>query len=231
MRDFSEGFLVQYFFAFQLGIAKPNVSLEPTNSELLMPAVVLASLSDTLDLSTAAAGPAPAGVAALKTGSYTAEGPMLIGAALTEARSCANQHVVIIGGANSAGQAAVHFSGFAEKVTMLVRGDSLERSMSHYLIEQIAGTPNIEVRTQTRATAAEGDGRLQRLQQLTHFLRLVHEHFQHVDLIGTRKVFLRLLERHEDHRLVVFGHAEFEDGGDLIALDPRRDAERRRALA
>ena len=61
------------------------------------------------------------------------------GAAMTEARSCADQHVVVIGGANSAGQAAVYFSGYAAQVTMLVRGASLEKSMSHYLIEQIAG--------------------------------------------------------------------------------------------
>ena len=60
------------------------------------------------------------------------------GAALAEARSCSDQHVVIIGGANSAGQAAVHFSGHAGQVTMLVRGTGLERSMSHYLIEQLA---------------------------------------------------------------------------------------------
>ena len=86
------------------------------------------------------------------------------GAAMTEARSCAQQHVVVIGGANSAGQAAVHFSSYARQVTMLVRGDSLEKSMSHYLIEQIAGLPNIEVRTCSSAVAAEGeDGRLRRL--------------------------------------------------------------------
>src|SRR5204862_3547290 len=65
------------------------------------------------------------------------------GAALTEARSCAEQHVVIIGAANSAGQAAVHFSGYARHVTMLVRGPSLEKSMSHYLIEQIAALENV----------------------------------------------------------------------------------------
>ena len=83
------------------------------------------------------------------------------GAALTEARSCADQHVVVIGGANSAGQAAVYFSGYASRVSMLVRGESLEKSMSHYLIEQIAGLPNIEVRTRTQAVAAHGeDGRL-----------------------------------------------------------------------
>ena len=69
------------------------------------------------------------------------------GAAMTEARSCSEQHVAVIGGANSAGQAAVHFSGYADQVTMLVRGPSLEKSMSHYLIEQIAALPNVEVRT------------------------------------------------------------------------------------
>ena len=72
------------------------------------------------------------------------------GAALTEARSCADQHVVIIGGANSAGQAAVYFGGYARRVTMLVRGPSLEQSMSHYLIEQIAALPNVDVRTGSR---------------------------------------------------------------------------------
>jgi thioredoxin reductase (NADPH) len=85
------------------------------------------------------------------------------GAAMTEARSCEDQHVVIIGGANSAGQAAVYFSSYAHKVTMLIRGPSLERSMSHYLIEQIAELPKIEVRTGTQAVAATGDGHLEAL--------------------------------------------------------------------
>jgi thioredoxin reductase (NADPH) len=86
------------------------------------------------------------------------------GAAMTEARSCAEQHVVVIGGANSAGQAAVHFSEYAGHVTMLVRGSSLERSMSHYLIEQLAARPKVDVRTESVAVAAEGeDGHLRRL--------------------------------------------------------------------
>src|SRR4051794_290172 len=76
------------------------------------------------------------------------------GAALTEARSCADQNVVIIGAANSAGQAAVYFGGYAANVTMLVRGENLERSMSHYLIEQIAELPNVDVRTRTQAVSA-----------------------------------------------------------------------------
>ncbi len=79
------------------------------------------------------------------------------GAAMTEARACSNQEVVIIGGANSAGQSVVYFSRFARKVTMLVRGDSLAKSMSHYLIEQIDALPNVEVRTNTRATEAHAE--------------------------------------------------------------------------
>jgi thioredoxin reductase (NADPH) len=78
------------------------------------------------------------------------------GAALTEARSCADQHVVVIGGANSAGQAAVYFSEFAARVTMLVRGDSLAKSMSYYLIERINTLGNVEVLTRTEAIGATG---------------------------------------------------------------------------
>jgi thioredoxin reductase (NADPH) len=86
------------------------------------------------------------------------------GAAMTEARSCADQHVVVIGGANSAGQAAVYFSRYAHRVTMLVRGDSLNRSMSQYLVEQIAALRNIKVRTGASAIAAQGeDGHLRRV--------------------------------------------------------------------
>jgi thioredoxin reductase (NADPH) len=86
------------------------------------------------------------------------------GAALTEARSCSDQEIVIIGGANSAGQAAVYFSGYAKVVTILVRGGGLEKSMSHYLIEQIAALPNVVVRTGTSPVAAEGeDGRLRQI--------------------------------------------------------------------
>jgi thioredoxin reductase (NADPH) len=87
---------------------------------------------------------------------YTGAG-IYYGAAMTEARACKDQHVVVIGGANSAGQAAVYFSNYADHVTMLVRADSLAKSMSHYLIEQIDALPNVEVRTGAQAIAAEGD--------------------------------------------------------------------------
>jgi thioredoxin reductase (NADPH) len=85
------------------------------------------------------------------------------GSAATEAQACADQDVYIVGGANSAGQAAVFFSRLARSVTLLVRGRGLESSMSQYLIEQIRSIENIGVRICTTVSAAEGDGRLERL--------------------------------------------------------------------
>jgi len=82
------------------------------------------------------------------------------GAAMTEAKACANEDVYIIGGANSAGQAAMYFSKYAKKVTMLVRAESLKDSMSKYLIDQIAGTSNIEVKTRCHVVEALGETRL-----------------------------------------------------------------------
>jgi thioredoxin reductase (NADPH) len=85
------------------------------------------------------------------------------GAALTEAASCANESVFIIGGANSAGQAAMYFARYAKQVTMLVRGAGLELSMSRYLIDQIAETPNIFVETETAVSGVEGNVRLEKV--------------------------------------------------------------------
>jgi thioredoxin reductase (NADPH) len=82
------------------------------------------------------------------------------GAALTEAAYYRDQPVYVVGGANSAGQAAMFFSRYASKVTMLVRGDGLQETMSQYLIDQINNTANIEVIVNTEVTAAHGDGRL-----------------------------------------------------------------------
>jgi thioredoxin reductase (NADPH) len=85
------------------------------------------------------------------------------GAAATEAQSCRDDDVYIVGGANSAGQAAVFFARNARTVTIMVRGDSLERSMSHYLIQQIADLPNVRVRTRTEVVGASGGDHLERL--------------------------------------------------------------------
>ncbi|WP_375423498.1 FAD-dependent oxidoreductase [uncultured Friedmanniella sp.] len=83
------------------------------------------------------------------------------GSAATQAEACAGEHVIIVGGANSAGQAAVFFARHAAKVTIAVRGESLERSMSSYLIDQIAAIDNIEVRTRTVVGQCAGTDRLQ----------------------------------------------------------------------
>jgi len=85
------------------------------------------------------------------------------GAALVEAAACKDEDVYIIGGANSAGQAALHFAKFACKVTMLVRASSLESSMSKYLIDEIAHTSNIVVEPNTQVLAAEGESHLDSL--------------------------------------------------------------------
>ncbi len=83
------------------------------------------------------------------------------GAASTEALSCKDEDVYIIGGANSAGQAAMFFSTYARRVIMLVRGPSLAATMSQYLIDQIQKTPVIEVCTKTRVIEVHGDDRLE----------------------------------------------------------------------
>jgi thioredoxin reductase (NADPH) len=85
------------------------------------------------------------------------------GSALTEAPACQGQDIYIVGGANSAGQAAMYLSRGAKSVTLLVRGADLSASMSHYLIQQIAETPNISVRTHTVVEAAHGSGHLEQL--------------------------------------------------------------------
>lgn len=83
------------------------------------------------------------------------------GAALTEALSCRDEEVYVVGGANSAGQSAMHFSQYARRVVMLVRGASLERSMSQYLIDQIRKTPNIRVELNSSVAEVHGDAHLE----------------------------------------------------------------------
>jgi thioredoxin reductase (NADPH) len=85
------------------------------------------------------------------------------GSTLTEAAACTGQDIYIVGGANSAGQAAVYLAKHAKSVTILCRGVSLERSMSFYLIQQIREIGNISVRTCTEVIAAEGSDHLERL--------------------------------------------------------------------
>ncbi|MFD7391792.1 FAD-dependent oxidoreductase [Streptomyces sp. NPDC059852] len=85
------------------------------------------------------------------------------GSALTEAPACQGQDVYIVGGANSAGQAAMYLARGAKSVTLLVRGESLAASMSYYLIQQIEEAPNISVRTRTVVDEAHGSDHLEQL--------------------------------------------------------------------
>ncbi|WP_295117684.1 FAD-dependent oxidoreductase [uncultured Chitinophaga sp.] len=85
------------------------------------------------------------------------------GAAMTEAQACKDQDVFIVGGGNSAGQAAMYLSKFAHRVNILIRKDDLTSTMSSYLIDQIAGTENIVVRGKTEIIEARGDTKLEEL--------------------------------------------------------------------
>jgi thioredoxin reductase (NADPH) len=100
--------------------------------------------------------PAP-GIAAL-----TGAG-VYYGAATTEAPAFKDCRVVVVGGGNSAGQGAVHLARYAKDVQIVVRADSLQQSMSRYLIDQIARTPNIRLNTATELERVEGNGHVERV--------------------------------------------------------------------
>lgn len=85
------------------------------------------------------------------------------GASCAEEQATQGRHVLVVGGGNSAGQAAISLAAYAEQVTMVVRSDSLASSMSDYLIKEIENTPEIVVRAGTRVVSAEGEGWLQRV--------------------------------------------------------------------
>ena len=105
------------------------------------------------------------------------------GSALTEAAACAGQDIYIVGGANSAGQAAVYLSRHAKSVTLLVRGSSLERSMSYYLIKQLGNIPTITIRTCTQVIGAEGSDHLESL-------TLRNTENGDTEIVGTQMLFL-----------------------------------------
>jgi thioredoxin reductase (NADPH) len=85
------------------------------------------------------------------------------GAATAEASACGGQDIYILGGGNSAGQAALLLAQFAQKVVILAPEDSLEETMSKYLVERLRGLPNVEIRTNTTVVGANGRGRLEEI--------------------------------------------------------------------
>jgi thioredoxin reductase (NADPH) len=88
------------------------------------------------------------------------------GGGATEALSCKGEIIYVVGGANSAGQAAMNFAKYAERVVMLVRGDSLASTMSQYLIDQIKETPNIQVWAHASVVEVHGETRLEEISVL-----------------------------------------------------------------
>lgn len=86
------------------------------------------------------------------------------GGPATEAPAMADRDVFVVGGANSAGQAALHLADYAHRVTLVVRADTLAAGMSHYLVQQVEASPNIEVRLGTEVAGGGGEGWLERLE-------------------------------------------------------------------
>jgi thioredoxin reductase (NADPH) len=85
------------------------------------------------------------------------------GGPASEAHALIGKEAYVVGGGNSAGQAALHLARYARRVTLVVRGESLETGMSHYLVREVMASPNVEVRTRTVVVGGGGEGRLQEL--------------------------------------------------------------------
>ena len=85
------------------------------------------------------------------------------GGAGSDAQRMTGQEVYVVGGANAAGQAALHLARYARRLTLVVRAPSLEAGMSHYLVRQLAATPNVAVRVGTEVVGGGGDGWLTHL--------------------------------------------------------------------
>jgi len=122
---------------------------------------------------------------------FTGRG-VFYGAARSEASSTQGQDIFLVGAGNSAGQAALFFANHARTVTMLVRGDSLEKSMSYYLIEEIRNKPNIDVQLGREVANAYGD--------------------DHLEAIDVRDASTGALERKETPALFVFVGADTDTG-------------------
>ncbi|NEP19875.1 MAG: FAD-dependent oxidoreductase, partial [Leptolyngbya sp. SIO4C1] len=108
---------------------------------------------------------------------------LFYGAGASEAPMCKGEHVFIVGGGNSAGQAAMYFSRYASKVTLLVRGDTLSTSLSRYLLDRITHSSNIEVLYQRKVTRLEGDASLRQIE-------ITHLRDKSVQKIETRRLFV-----------------------------------------
>jgi len=125
------------------------------------------------------------------------------GASMSEAIACTDEDVFIIGAGNSAGQAALHLADYARRVTMLVRGDTLTKSMSMYLVERIEAHDTIRGRLHTELQDAHGESRLERLTP-------VDNRTQATEMVEASALFLLIGARPRMDWL-----------GDVVARDPR----------
>ena len=105
------------------------------------------------------------------------------GASMVEALSCKGEDVFMVGGANSAGQAAIYFSKYAKTVTLVVRSDSLSNSMSHYLIHQIDETANIHVLLNSKVTEVQGENKLE-------FITITNSQTGQVQMLPSRGLYI-----------------------------------------
>jgi thioredoxin reductase (NADPH) len=144
---------------------------------------------------------------------------VVYGAAGIEAPAMAGEEVYVVGGANSAGQAALHLAKFAARVTLLVRGDSLGASMSDYLVRQIEATPNVEVRLRTRVVDGRGVVRLEALtlEDVGTGRREAVAAAAFFVLIGAepRTEWLRGVILRDDHGFILTGRDVPQEGGPL----------------
>jgi thioredoxin reductase (NADPH) len=149
------------------------------------------------------------------------------GAALTEAATYRGQDVIVVGGANSAGQGAMFFSLHARKVTMLVRGPSIAATMSQYLVDRIADAPNVDVMTNTKVVSVHGNGRLEAVtvaDSATGDQRDLSVSAMFI-FIGTapRTAFCRDLVARDPQGFVLTGRDVMVDGRPPAGWTPARD--------
>lgn len=149
------------------------------------------------------------------------------GAAVAEAVTYRGEDVFVVGGANSAGQAAMMLSKYTGKVTILVRGDSLEAGMSQYLVDQIAATPNIGVRLNTEVAGVAGEGHLQEitLRNRTDGTEDTHDAAGLFIFIGARphSGFVEGIVERDQHGFILTGSDLFVDGARRPSWPLERD--------
>jgi thioredoxin reductase (NADPH) len=136
------------------------------------------------------------------------------GGGASEAPFCANQHVVVVGGGNSAGQAVMNLANYATKVTMIVRNKALTATLSRYLVDRILANPTVEVRYETEVTKLEGDNILRRIE-------ITNRQEGKVERIDTSKLFVCIggkpnTEWAKDTEIVRDGAGYIVTGPDLL---------------